>query len=133
MADCEPRQGLERQGMQSCPICEHSQREAIDHDLHANIALAVLAVRYRARKAVLEIHAGHVVQAMPVTQRIPARETRQDLPIAETPMSLLKQGLPYVHEAMRLAGADRIQQQQIIDRLNETVMAALSHEEMGLG
>jgi hypothetical protein len=64
--------------MRACPLCEHPQREAIDHDLHAQIDQAVLAVRYRVRKAFLAIHAEHLVARTPVSQGMSGDAARHD-------------------------------------------------------
>jgi hypothetical protein len=46
----------------------------------------------------------------------------------ETPLDVLKRGLPYIKQAVRLAGEDRQAQERIIAALN----AALAAEDMGL-
>ena len=118
-----------RRTMEACLICDHAKTQAITAALTGGCLLAVVATQYRVKKIDLLKHLQHApIQALPPRASVVSDPADEGSTEADTPMSVLKRGLPYIQQAVRLAGDDRLAQERLVAVLNES----LQGEHMGL-
>jgi hypothetical protein len=131
--------------MTVCPICQHAKRQAIDAAMDSGRYLGLIARQFRLDVLELEKHRAHrqtpgaVVRSRSIainemagdTPRAVLREMRAYIQESsgleahhgpETPQDVLKRGLPYVRQAVRLAGDDPQERERIVAKLNEVLM-----------
>ena len=130
-----------------CSICVHPDRQRIEQERLEGRSKRQIAVSYAVSPDAVQRHHAHIapgpVSIAPAnapddsqshqTRAHIAPHVVRDLAAevsteAETPMSVLKRGLPYIQQAVRLAGDDRLEQERLVAVLNE----ALMDSQMGL-
>lgn len=129
--------------MTACSICLHPQRHAIETALREKVPVKLIAMTYGVpqhialiahRRFHMDVAAVTYMptfpdELKPVGVPITLVDTpTEDIFSPETPLSVLKQGLPYVRQAVKLAGQDIHEYKRIVDTLND----ALQSENMGL-